>query len=177
MKKINFIGRYTAFFLIVTLFSGIIISCKENEEDIVKPQTITDVILHNSEFSTLREIILANDLSDALRTENVTLFAPNNAAFIASGITSAMVNAMDKDKDKDSARAFVYKHIVGERLLYDNLKIKKYGSLVKGDSIAVSQAAGTTTFILNKTANIITKNVNADNGMIQVVNKTLATVK
>jgi uncharacterized surface protein with fasciclin (FAS1) repeats len=177
MKKINFIGRYTAFFLIVTLFSGIIISCKENEEDVVKPETITDVILHNNEFSTLREIILANDLSDALRTENLTLFAPNDAAFIASGITSAMVNAMDKDKDKDSARAFVFKHLIKERLLYDNLETKKYGSLVKGDSIIVTQPANTTSLLLNGTANIITKNVNADNGMIQVVNKALVKIK
>jgi uncharacterized surface protein with fasciclin (FAS1) repeats len=177
MKKINFIGRYTAFFLIITLFSGIIISCKENEEDIVKPQTITDVILHNNEFSTLREIILANDLSDALRTENLTLFAPNDAAFIASGITSAMVNAMDKDKDKDSARAFVFKHLIGERLLYDNLETKTYQGFVKGDSVIITKPASSTTLLLNSTANIITKNVNADNGIIQVVNKTLVKVK
>jgi uncharacterized surface protein with fasciclin (FAS1) repeats len=177
MKKINFIGRYTAFFLIITLFSGIIISCKENDEDIIKPETITDVILHNSEFSTLREIILANDLSDALRTENLTLFAPNNAAFVASGITSAMVNAMDKDKDKDSARAFIFKHLIKERLLYDNLEAKTYQGFMKGDSVIISRQGSDPTLILNKTANIITKNVNADNGMIQVVNRTLTTVK
>jgi uncharacterized surface protein with fasciclin (FAS1) repeats len=177
MKKINFIGRYTAFFLIVTLFSGIIISCKEDEDDVVKPETITDVILHNSEFSTLREIILANDLSDALRTENLTLFAPNNAAFVSSGITSAMVNSMDKDNDKDSARAFVFKHLIKERLLYDNLEAKTYQGFVKGDSIIISKKGSDPTLYLNNTASIITKNVNADNGMIQVVNKTLTTIK
>jgi uncharacterized surface protein with fasciclin (FAS1) repeats len=173
MKKINFNGRFTAFFLIITLLSGIAISCKEDEDDVVKPQTITDVILHNEEFSTLREIILANDLSDALRTENLTLFAPNNAAFIASGVTSSMVNGMKKD----SARAFVFRHMLGERLLYDNIEKKAYKGFVKGDSIVVSTLGTDPAFYLNKRATITTKNVNADNGVIQVVSRTLTTVK
>jgi uncharacterized surface protein with fasciclin (FAS1) repeats len=174
MKKINFISRYTAFFLIVTLITGIVTSCKEKDSDIVKPKTITDVILENSEFSTLREIILANDLSDALRTENITIFAPNNAAFVISKITSAQINALPKD----SARAFVFKHIIGQNQTYETLKTQKYATLAKGDSLAItSRTTDPTTLILNGLANVITKNVNADNGSIQVVNHTLVNVK
>lgn len=172
MKKINFIGRYTAFFLIVALFCGIITSCKEKDEDIVKPETITDVILHNAEFSTLREIILANDLSDALRTENITLFAPNDAAFRLSDITSAKVNAMPKD----SARDFVFKHILKQNLTYETLKAQKYSTLVEGDSITITQSKDAP-FRLNKLASVITKNVNADNGMIHVIDHSLVNVK
>lgn len=172
MKKINFIGRYAAFFLIVTLFSGIVTSCTEKDSDIVKPKTITDVILQNSEFSTLREIILANDLSDALRTENITLFAPNNAAFKLSEITSAQINSMPKD----SIRAFVFRHILNQNLSYESLKVQKYPTILKGDSIVVTQAAGAP-LLLNKRAFVITKNVNADNGTIQVVDHTLKIVK
>lgn len=173
MKKINFIGRYAAFFLIVTLFSGIVISCTEKDSDIVKPKTITDVILQNSEFSTLREIILANDLSDALRTENITLFAPNNAAFVISKITSAQINAMPKD----SARAFVFRHILNQNLTFESLKVQKYPTILKGDSIGVTQSGTDGPLQLNKRAFVITKNVNADNGTIQVVDHTLKIVK
>ncbi len=174
MKKINFIGRYAAFFLIVTLFSGIVTSCTEKDSDVVKPKTITDVILQNSEFSTLREIILANDLSDALRTENLTLFAPNNAAFKLSGITSAKINSMTKD----SARAFVFKHIIGQNLTYETLKTQKYSTLAEGDSLVITnRTTDPSTLILNGLANVITKNVNADNGTIQVVNQALVKVK
>ncbi|WP_159469559.1 fasciclin domain-containing protein [Dyadobacter sp. 3J3] len=172
MKKINFIGRYAAFFLIVTLFGGIVSSCTEKDSDIVKPKTITDVILENSEFSTLREIILANDLSDGLRTENITLFAPNNAAFVNSSITSAQINAMPKD----SIRAFVYKHILNQNLSYESLKVQKYPTILKGDSITVTQTKDSP-FLINKRAFVITKNVNADNGTIQVIDHTLKIFK
>lgn len=174
MKKINFIGRYTAFFLIVTLFSGIVTSCTEKDSDIVKPKTITDVILQNSEFSIFREIILANDLSDALRTENITLFAPNNAAFAASSITtSSKINSMPKD----SIRAFVFRHILNQNLSFESLKVQKYPTILKGDSISVAQPTTGGPFKLNKLAFVTTKNVNADNGTIQVVDHTLVTVK
>ncbi|MCF0057504.1 fasciclin domain-containing protein [Dyadobacter sp. CY356] len=173
MKKNNFISRYAAFFLIVTLFGGIVTSCTEKDSDIVKPKTITDVILQNSEFSTLREIILANDLGDALRTENITLFAPNNAAFLNSKITSAQINAMPKD----SIRAFVYRHILKQNLTFESLKVQKYPTILKGDSIVVTQASADAPLQLNKLAYVITKNVNADNGSIQVVDHSLKNIK
>ena len=173
MKKINFISRYAAFFLIVTLITGIVTSCTEKDSDVVKPKTITDVILQNSEFSTFREIILANELGDALRTENITLFAPNNAAFLISKITSAQINAMPED----SIRAFVYRHILKQNLTFESLKLQKYPTILKGDSISVAQPVADGPYKLNNLAFVITKNVNADNGTIQVVDHTLANVK
>ena len=174
MKKINFIGRYTAIFLSVILFSSIVTSCKENEDDIVKPKTITDVILQNSEFSILREIILGADMSDDLRGENITLFAPNDAAFRASSITSALVLAKP-----DSARAFVLKHIIKENLSYNLLKAApgNHKSVLDGYNVFVKTATSSDSTVTVNGANIITRNVNADNGTIQVVNKTLVTVK
>ncbi|MBE9465322.1 fasciclin domain-containing protein [Dyadobacter subterraneus] len=176
MKKINFISRYAAFFLIVTLITGIVTSCTEKDSDIVKPKTITDVILQNSEFSTLREIILGLDMADALRTENLTLFAPNNSAFIASGITSAAINSMNKD----SARAFVYRHLLGTRYEYASLPLGVNKGLDKRYTITITKSttSDSTVYLNNdKSIIIITKNVNADNGVIQVVSRTLAKIK
>ena len=79
---------------------------------------------------------------------------------------------------KDSARAFVFKHIIGQNQTYETLKTQKYSTLVKGDSLIITnRTTDPTTLILNGLANIITKNVNADNGTIQVINKPLVVVK
>lgn len=176
MKKINFIGRYMAIFLSVIVFTSIVTSCKENDEDIVKPKTITDVIMQNSEFSTLSEIILGLDMGDALRTENLTLFAPNNAAFVASGVTSSAVLALKAD----SARAFVFRHLLGANYQYTSLPMGINKSFDSRYTITIRKSPtsdSTVYFNNNQSINIITKNVNADNGTIQVVNKPLATIK
>lgn len=174
MKKINFIGRYAAIFLSVLLFGTAITSCKEDDKDIVKPKTVTDVILTNSQFSILREIILDNGLSDEFRSENITFFAPSDAAFRLSNITSAMVNALPDS----SARAFVFKHVIKDKLTYDQLRENRLGNNVtfNGKGIIAIKKSPTTDslLIINDVATIVTKNVNADNGMIQVVNQPLA---
>jgi len=175
MKKINFIGRYVAIFLSVTVFTSIVTSCKENDDDIVKPKTITDIILQNSEFSIMREIVLGADLSDELRGENITLFAPNDAAFRSSAITSGLVLGMKPD----SARAFVLKHIIKENLSFNSLKAApgNHKSAFDNYNVLVKIASSSDSSVTVNGANIITRNVNADNGTIQVVNKPLVTLK
>ncbi|MCF2445584.1 fasciclin domain-containing protein [Dyadobacter sp. CY345] len=169
MKKINFIGRYMAIFLSVIVFTSIVTSCKENDDDIVKPKTITDVIMQNDEFSILREIILDNGLGDAFRTENVTFFAPNNAAFINSQVTAAMVNALPDTL----ARKFVFKHTLKGKIKYEELVAKTYSSYIEGDSIIVKTASASDPALLINGASVSTKNLNADNGIIQVVSRVL----
>lgn len=172
MKKINFIGRYMAFFLSVLVFTSIVTSCKENDDDVVKPKTITDVIMQNDEFSILREIILDNGLSDAFRTENLTLFAPNNAAFINSKVTAAMIN----DLPESLARQFVYRHTLKGKIRYEELKAQAYDGYIEDDSLVVRAASSTDPTLLINGAFFSTKNLNADNGMIQVVSKVLVPV-
>ncbi|SEJ63586.1 Uncaracterized surface protein containing fasciclin (FAS1) repeats [Dyadobacter koreensis] len=173
MKKINFIGRYVAFFLSVTVFTSIVTSCKENDDDIVKPKTITDVIMQNDEFSILREIILDNNLSDEFRTENLTLFAPNNAAFINSSVTAAMVNALPDSL----ARKFVFKHSLKGKIRYEELKEQTYDGYIAGDSLIVKKASISDTSLTINGATVSTKNINADNGIIQVVSRVLVPVR
>ena len=183
MKKINFIGRYTAIFLSVLLLGTVITSCKEDDKDVVKPKTITDVIMTNSQFSILKEIIVANGLSDAFRSENITLFAPDDAAFKNSQITSAMVNALPDTV----AKAFIFAHVLKDKLTYDQLKKDRLGDNVTfvGDNpkfrpkgiINIKKSPTADSVLIVNGATIITKNVNADNGMIQVVNQTLVKIK
>jgi uncharacterized surface protein with fasciclin (FAS1) repeats len=166
MKKNNFIDRSKALFLTVVLFSGIVLSCQESEKDLVKPKTITDVIMENGQFSILREIVLGTKMADALRTENLTLFAPNDAAFKSANITAASIISLPKD----SAASFIDYHIL--------TGVSKSSQLKTGLNIALNKQGLTitrgadSTITVNK-AKIITKDVNADNGVIHIVDKLL----
>ena len=96
MKKNRFRGRWATFFLAAGLFSTILISCKENADDVVKRKAMTDVINENPEFSMLKDIMERAGKSDAFRSQNQTLLAPSNDAFKKANIFSSSLIA-DKD--------------------------------------------------------------------------------
>ena len=164
MKKNSFIVRYRAFFLVAVLFSAVLLSCKEDDDDLVKPKTITDVILTNEQFSILREIILSAGMGDALRAGEVTLFAPDNAAFQRAGMTAGSI-------PQASALNFVQNHMVGKRYEFSKLPMGKLESLNKKNLIQIAKTADST--ITVNGSEIVTKNVNADNGIIQVIDSVL----
>ncbi|WP_221390119.1 fasciclin domain-containing protein [Dyadobacter sp. NIV53] len=166
MKKINFVSRYRAFFLIAVLFSGTIFSCSESDKDLVKPKTITDVIFENEQFSILKEIIVSTKMGDALRTDELTVFAPNNAAFLSSGVSAGSITS----QTPDSAMSFVKYHILGKRYEFASLKTGENKALNKGYLKILKTADSTIT--VNR-AVIITKNINAANGVIHVVDRVL----
>lgn len=167
MKKNSFIVRYRAFFLVAVLFSAVLLSCKEDDDDLVKPKTITDVILTNEQFSILREIILSTGMGDALRAGEVTLFAPDNAAFQRAGMTASSITSLSGD----SAKAFVKNHILGKRYEFSALPMGKLETLNNKNFIQVAKTADST--ITVNGAEIVTKNINADNGIIQVIDSVL----
>jgi uncharacterized surface protein with fasciclin (FAS1) repeats len=168
MKKTYFTGQYKAFFLFALLFSGALFSCEESDKDLVKPKTITDVIKENEQFSTLQEIIVGLKAEDALRTENITLFAPNNIAFSRLQITSSSIIALPRD----SAMSFLNYHILGTRKTAADLKAGLVETLDKKRTINVQKGTDTTIVTINR-AVIVQKNINADNGLIQVVDRLL----
>ncbi|MCE6988386.1 fasciclin domain-containing protein [Dyadobacter sp. CY323] len=166
MKKNRFLRLGALFFLITGLFSLALTSCKENEEDKVKPVTITDIILKNNDFSMLRDIMLYAGMSDAMRTENYTLFAPDNDAFEKANIFSSSVIT---NLPKDSARFFLQNHILKNRKDYDDLVVgsfdalnKKKLNITKIDSVIA----------INK-SEIVIEDVNAANGVIHVIDSVL----
>jgi len=169
MKKNRFVGRCATFFLAAGLFSAIAFSCKEDAEDKVKPKTITDIILQNDEFSILKEIMLAAELSDGLRTTNYTLFAPDNKAFAKANIFSAKVIT----SKEGAALAFLRSHIIEKSVLYDDFKA---GDLKAINENKLTVEKKDSVVSINK-SEIVMRNVNADNGIMQVIDSVLVNVK
>ncbi|HLO80397.1 MAG TPA: fasciclin domain-containing protein [Chitinophagaceae bacterium] len=88
MKKIKMMRLLSAVFLLITVF---MVSCSENNENTVPAPVpnIAQIVSQSPNFSTLNAAVAKAGLGDALATtQNITVFAPDNAAFAASGITS-----------------------------------------------------------------------------------------
>ena len=89
--------RILLFFL---LLLGLL-NCTKTDTAVATPQTITDRILEDSQFSLLRAAIAYAGISDMLKGGNLTLFAPNDAAFQAAGFgTPAAISSLPKEQVK-----------------------------------------------------------------------------
>ncbi|KQS33076.1 fasciclin domain-containing protein [Dyadobacter sp. Leaf189] len=161
MKKNRFVGRWATFFLIAISISATVLSCKEDSKDLVKPKTITDVILENEQFSILRDLMIHAGMSDALRTENLTVFAPDNNAFGKANISASLITQLPKD----SAKLFLQNHILKNKTKLSDLKV---GEQLTLNRVKVNIARVDSIVSINK-ADVVIPNVNADNGVIHVI--------
>lgn len=91
MKKSSLI-RFSVIAFVISVFA---FSCTEDNSSSTPRLSITDLIVSDPNFSILEAAIVKAGLSDALATTNpLTVFAPDNAAFAASGITEAAIAAL-----------------------------------------------------------------------------------
>lgn len=95
--------------LAVIGFLVLSVGCEKKEEAVATPQTIIDRILEDDQFSLLRASVVYAGVGDALKAGNLTLFAPNDAAFQAAGISS--VGAI-LSLPRDQVRSLVLYHLL-----------------------------------------------------------------
>lgn len=166
MKKCTPKSYQSIIFLTSLFFAFLISSCQEKDKELVKPKTITDVIFGSNDFTILQEIITAGKMKDALRTENITFLAPNDIAFRKSGIASA---SNITSQPVDSIISFVRYHVLNKRYEYKNIPT---GKVMTNNSQSIKVMKADSVYFLNK-AEVSLKNVNADNGIIQVIDRVL----
>ncbi len=91
MKKSSLI-RFSVIVFVISIFA---FSCTEDSSSSTPRLSITDLIVSDPNFSILEAAVVKAGLSDALAATNLyTVFAPDNAAFAASGITEATIAAL-----------------------------------------------------------------------------------
>lgn len=166
MSKVfsRILGQLSLFLCVLVVLA----SCQTDEND-ATPKTITDVILEDPQFSYLRTAILHAGISDNLKGGNLTLFAPDNAAFQASNFANeAAITALPKDQ----VRAILLYHV-----LYANVNSAE----IPATQSQVQTANGGTAYI-GKTndgnvevngASVTKADVQAANGTIHVIDKVL----
>ena len=100
--------------LTVLASSLFLMSCEKDEPT---SNTITDVVLQNNDFTILRAAVSRAGLADALRAGTLTVFAPNDAAFTASGLDLATVNGLDVN----TLKAVLQYHVLATKNLSTDL--------------------------------------------------------
>ena len=92
MKKFSLIRLSVIAFTALSVFA---VSCSDDDEATTPTQTITDIVVSDPNFSILEAAVVKAGLANALSTGNpLTVFAPDNAAFAAAGISEATIASL-----------------------------------------------------------------------------------
>jgi uncharacterized surface protein with fasciclin (FAS1) repeats len=167
MKKIGITLRKLSLFFCLSMLAWINFSCSDTDKEIIKPNTIADVLQNNADFTIFNEIIHAAGLEDALRTENITLFAPNDAAFRSSNILNASVVT---SLPQESIVSFVNYHILGQKIDKDDFTPGIFKAL-NHQNLDLSLQGTEKILAVNRA--YTTKMIKTDNGVMYIVDRTV----
>lgn len=134
----------------------------------VKRGTIVDIAKEKSEFSTLLSLVKSADLVEALsQREDLTLFAPTNAAF--SKLPQETLDFLGNNKE--ALRSILLYHVSPSKLAARKVVRAKEIKTLAGKTISVDVKDGRV--FLNKDSGVTAINIRASNGIIHVVNTVL----
>ncbi|MGW9248806.1 fasciclin domain-containing protein [Streptomyces badius] len=122
---------------------------------------------NNPELSTLVDAVKKADLVDTLNNaENITVFAPTNAAF--EKIPQADLEALLNDKDQ-LTKVLTY-HVVGEKVTTQQMEDGTFKTLEGSD--LTTKGSGTE-FTVNDSSKIVCGNVPTANATVNLVDTVL----
>lgn len=125
-------------------------------------------------FGTLLAAATAAGLGDALATtDNITVFAPTDEAFAA--LPAGTVESLLKPENKDQLVAILTLHVLPRELASNQLpgRAIHVKTLNTGEMLAVTKSAGGVTVAASNTANVVSADIMADNGIIHVIDAVL----
>lgn len=163
MKKIQ---NYFKVGLIAIALTGLFASCKKDEQPPTAGKNIAEIVSTDANFSLLKKAVEKAGLASALSSGTLTVFAPDNDAFAASGITEAALNSLTAQQ----ITGILTYHVIGAK--YVSTSIPSSGTLPTLSGINVYPTKTTEGVFINsvkvKAADII-----ATNGVIHVISKVL----
>ena len=160
--------HFAAMFAIATL--PFLSSCDKDDDDAPETSnTITDIVVSSADYSTLESAVIKANLQATLSGAGpFTVFAPNNAAFTASGVTSSVLNSLTQQQ-------------VSAILLYHTLGAKVMAADVPaGPNAKVTTAGGDSVFVTRNSSGVYINGIKveqadiaADNGVIHRIGRVL----
>ncbi|MFD1314730.1 fasciclin domain-containing protein [Namhaeicola litoreus] len=127
---------------------------------------IGEVVLFNKDFTVLAAALRKAELLDAVSTtDNITVFAPDNAAFVKAGITS--LDGLTKD---DLTPVLLY-HVLGAKVLSSQLPASGIAKMLNEENIYLGYL--TNSVLVNGLSTITAVDIEKDNGVIHVIDRTL----
>lgn len=166
--KFNFIP---ALLMVGVLFFS---SCNNDDEvENMNEKNVVEVAANAGQFTMLIEAAQKAGLAEALSTtENITVFAPTDAAFKAL-LTELGASSLDDIPVADLTNILLY-HVIGSKAMSTDLKSGYFPTLSKsaGNSISmyISVEGGVS---INKNTKVTAADITAKNGVIHVVDKVI----
>ena len=129
--------------------------------------TIAEVVLFDSNFTTLAAALRRADLLSAVSDPNadLTVFAPDNAAFVAAGITNI------NDVELETLDAVLKNHVIGQRVLSSQLPASGIAETLNGNIYLGYMLDGGV--LINGLTNIKAVDIEKSNGVIHVIDRTI----
>lgn len=147
-----------------TLAAMLMIAGCSDDESTPATNTIVDVAVANGNFTILTAALTRAGLVDDLQgTGPFTVFAPTDAAFAASGITLNDVNTMPVDELDD---ILLYHVVSGE---VGSSQVPARANALSGITLLFDTTSG----VQVNDATVVTADVQADNGVIHVIDSVL----
>ena len=140
-----------------------------------KSNTIVDIALATADFSTLVAALQKADLVSALADEDamLTVFAPTNQAF-ADLLTELGASSLDDVPFATLTNILLY-HVINGKNMAADISTGYFPTLAKGPAdntnLKVYVDMGST--MLNKRAKITSTDIEADNGVIHIIDKVI----
>jgi len=131
--------------------------------------TVAEVVLFEKDFTLLASALRRTDLLETVATtDNITVFAPDNAAFVAAGFSSVDLDALT---DEVLTQVLQY-HVLGARVLSSELPESGIATTLMGENIYLGYLfAGRV--LINGLTEIKAVDIEKSNGVIHVINRTL----
>ena len=172
MKLKSMVKSMTKVGLGLVMAGTVLVSCNDDDDNQVGApanQTIASIVTSTPAFSTLSQAVTKAGLGATLNGNGeFTVFAPNNAAFEASGITSATLASLTAEQTKDI-------------LLYHTLASKVASSAVPaGPNAEVTTAQGDAVYVTKDARGVFVNgwkvnqaDIMASNGVIHSIERVL----
>lgn len=141
----------------------------EKDNDPVVTNTITDLVVKDDNFSTLEAAVLKANVQGTLSGAGpFTVFAPDNNAFTASGVTSSVLNSLTQAQ----ASSIILYHAISAKILAADVPAGPNAKVVtaSGDSVFVTRNASG---VYVNGIKVTSADVSADNGVVHVIGRVL----
>jgi uncharacterized surface protein with fasciclin (FAS1) repeats len=167
-RNILLISGIAAATSVSTLFAACGSSSDNNKD-------IFEVVRSDANLSVLADAIISADLVQTFQSNtSYTLFAPNNAAFVAAlaelGLTKDQLFA-----NKTLLTTVLTYHLLPGKINFADLLLNTPLKTVQGATLKIDGVAGALTITdgLSRTSRIIQNNLEARNGVVHVIDKVI----
>ncbi|CAN5839691.1 hypothetical protein BH11BAC4_BH11BAC4_02340 [soil metagenome] len=170
MKRKNQSKQWLIALMMGTIFSATLISCNKKDDPAPAPSnTITDKVVADANLTLLEQAVIRAGLDGTLKgTGPFTVFAPDDAAFAASGISSTTINALTPAQ----LSTLLLYHTIGSKILAADVPAGPNAKVItaSGDSVFVTKNASG---VYVNGVKVTVADIAADNGVIHKVGRVL----